>query len=94
MMNRAVTVLYIVLCFEMGIILFVFPWLSLWTKNYFVDHYPLVSALARNYFFRGAISGIGLADIWLAIYELWHFRRQRQIIHSESQRKGAAARIY
>lgn len=78
--NRAVTILYglyILLCFEVGVLLFFFPWVSLWTKNFFVDHYPWVSALVRNYFVRGTVSGIGLADIWLGIYELWWFRRLR-----------------
>lgn len=78
--NRAVTILYglyILLCFEVGLLLFFFPWVSLWTKNFFVDHYPWVSALVRNYFVRGTVSGIGLADIWLGIYELWWFRRAR-----------------
>ena len=91
-MNRTVTVLYIVFCFEMGVVLFVFPWLSFWSRNFFVDHYPLFSSLARNYFFRGAISGIGLADIWLAFYEVWRFRRELGIVHSGYAAKGATAR--
>ncbi len=60
----------------MGVLLVVFPWVSYWTKNFFVNHYPWVSLIARNHFVRGGISGIGLADIWLAFYELWRFRRQ------------------
>ncbi len=87
MMNRPVTVLYIVFCFELGIVLFVFPWLAFWTRNYFVDQYPLVSDLAHNYFFRGAVSGLGLADIWLAFYELWRFRRHLGIVHPASSSK-------
>ena len=92
-MNRAVTVLYIVFCFEMGVVLFVFPWLGFWTRNFFVDHSPMISSLAHNYFFRGAISGVGLADIWLAFYEAWRFRRQRSVVHSGTPEKRAAARV-
>lgn len=91
MMNRALTVLYIVFCFEMGVLLFVFPWISLWGKNFFVEHYPWVASLARNYFVRGAVTGIGLADIWLAFYELWRFRHELGIVHSRPARKGVAA---
>ncbi len=75
-MNRLLAILYIIFCFEMGVFLIIFPWTALWSKNYFAASYPWVSSLMRNYFLRGAVSGIGLADIWLAIYELWRLRRQ------------------
>jgi hypothetical protein len=81
-MNRLLTILYIVFCCEIGVFLFIFPWHSLWSKNYFVEHYPLVSSLARNYFVRGAVSGVGLADVWLALYELWRLRRELGLVHS------------
>lgn len=74
-MNRLLTIVYIVFCFELGIFLFVFPWHSLWTRNYFVGHYPWFASVARNYFLRGAVSGLGLADVWLAFFELWRLRR-------------------
>ena len=79
-MSRPLTILYILFCFELGVFLFVLPWISLWSRNYFVAQYPWVSSLALNYFVRGAVSGIGLADIWLAIYELWRLRRQLGIV--------------
>jgi hypothetical protein len=75
-MNRALAILYIVFCFEMGVLLLVLPWLSLWHKNFFVENYLWVSALARDYYVRGAVSGIGLADIWLACLEVWRLRRE------------------
>lgn len=77
-MSRAVTILYIVFCFEIGLFLLIFPWVSLWHKNFFVNHYPWVSSIAKNYFVRGGISGIGLADLILAVSELWRRYRQRQ----------------
>lgn len=85
-MNRLLTILYIVFCFEIGVLLFVFPWISLWTKNYFVGHYPWFASIARNYFLRGAISGLGLADIWLALFEAWRFRRGSHTANSRPHR--------
>jgi hypothetical protein len=73
-MNRFLTILYVVFCFEIGVFLFVFPWVSLWTRNYFVGHYPWFAIVARNYFLRGAVSGLGLADVWLACFEMWRCR--------------------
>lgn len=85
-MSRALTILYIVFCFEMGVLLFVFPWSSSWSKNFFVGQYPWVSSIAMNYFVRGAISGLGLADIWLAGYELWRFRRELGLVQERPVR--------
>lgn len=73
-MNRLLTIVYILFCFEIGVFLFVFPWTVIWTKNYFIGHYPMFALFARNYFLRGAVSGLGLADVWLALFEIWRFR--------------------
>ena len=85
-MSRLLLIAYIVLCFELGLFLFAFPWLSLWSKNYFVSHYPLVASIAHNYFLRGAVSGVGLADVWLAFYELWRFRHALGLASSRPDR--------
>ena len=78
-MSRALAVVYILFCFEIGICLVVFPWMTrVWANNFFVGHYPWVASLARNYFVRGAVSGIGVADMWLAFYELRHLPRRRK----------------
>ncbi|HWT77622.1 MAG TPA: hypothetical protein VN648_02330 [Candidatus Methylomirabilis sp.] len=75
-MRRVLQVLLILLFLEIGVVLIIVPWWpQWWTKNFFASHYPWIGAVARNYFVRGAVSGIGLADIFLAIYELWRPRR-------------------
>jgi hypothetical protein len=74
-MNRWLAILYVVVCFEMGASLFLFPWVPLWTQNFFVGHYPWLYTLARNYYIRGGISGLGLVDVFLAFYEVWRLRR-------------------
>lgn len=75
--SRLLTILYILLCFEVGLLIFFFPWTPFWTRNFFVIHYPWLGAVARNDFFRGAVSGTGLADVWLGIYEIAQRRRAR-----------------
>ena len=70
-MRKLLNIIYIVFCLELGIFLFILPWASYWSKNYFVNHYAVVSGLSRNYFLRGAVSGLGLADIRLALHEIW-----------------------
>jgi hypothetical protein len=85
-MSRLLAILYVILCFEMGVFLIVLPWIPIWTKNYFVDHYPLVSRIALNYFVRGGVSGIGLADIWLAVSEAWRLRQRLGLVHGHPSR--------
>lgn len=85
-MGRVLAILYIIFCFEMGVFIIALPWIALWSQNYFVAHYPMVSVIAMNYFFRGAISGIGLADVWLAFYELWRLRRVLGLVSSRPSR--------
>jgi hypothetical protein len=70
-MRKLLSITYIAFCLELGIFLFVLPWGAYWQKNYFSGHYPLISAITGNYFVRGAVSGLGLADIGMAIYEVW-----------------------
>ncbi|MGH9345564.1 MAG: hypothetical protein ACRD19_17590 [Terriglobia bacterium] len=72
--------LRILLYIVIGVALLYIPWVPLWTNNFFVLHYAWISVIVQNDFFRGAISGIGLADIWLAYEEL--MRR----VHSAEKR--------
>ncbi len=74
-MRRLLTIIYIIFCLELGIFLFVLPWASFWSQNYFIDHSQVLSVISRNDFLRGTISGLGLADIWLAILEIWQLLR-------------------
>ena len=75
MLTRALTVLYIILCFAMGSVLFFAPWFSSWTNNFFAHHYLWVDALVHNDYLRGGISGLGLADVGLGFSETSRFRR-------------------
>jgi len=80
-MNRWLAILYVVICFEMGAFLFLYPWVPLWNQNFFMAHFPWVYSLARNYYIRGSISGLGLVDIFLAFHEVWRLRRSIGLVH-------------
>lgn len=72
--SRWVAILYIAFCFEMGVFLFVFPWVPFWHQNFFVARYAWISVLSHNYYVRGAVSGLGLVDVYLAFCEVWRMR--------------------
>ncbi|MBI3484459.1 MAG: hypothetical protein HY012_04830 [Acidobacteria bacterium] len=65
-MNRLLRVLLVLLCFELGVILVLIPWSAFWERNFFLDRYPQLIPVLLNSYLRGAISGLGLLDIWIA----------------------------
>lgn len=69
-MNRIYRALLVVLAFEMGALLLYLPWSVYWEQNYFLhllSHYPSLMYIVLHPSFRGAVSGIGVLDILLAI---------------------------
>jgi hypothetical protein len=75
--TRLSAVLFVVFCFELGLFLLVYPWTDAWQDNYFSVAVPdsLVSAWRaawNNPYARGAVSGLGLVNVWIAIAEVFH----------------------
>jgi hypothetical protein len=66
-MNRILRAMLVVLCFEMGALLLYLPWTSFWEQNYFLSHFPVLMPVLLHPSFRGAVSGLGVVDIILAI---------------------------
>src|SRR6267378_2219525 len=66
-MNRMLSALLVVTLCIMGAILFYLPWTSIWEKNYFLSHFPSLMRILLHPAFRGAVSGLGVLDIFLAI---------------------------
>ncbi|MDX6446661.1 MAG: hypothetical protein QOH71_3735 [Blastocatellia bacterium] len=87
MSSRLSVIFYIILCLEIGIVLTVLPWvphgwfgLSDWGNNYFL----LLAAHKAGYgvqrwvasgWVRGAVSGIGILNLGMGIWELINFRQ-------------------
>jgi hypothetical protein len=62
--------------FEVGIFLVVFPWLDSWDQNYFQGLTPGLQDLWQNPSFRGALTGLGFVNIYIACLQVIHsFRR-------------------
>jgi hypothetical protein len=61
-----------------GAILAVVPWTALWDANYLLQPYPQARALVMSGFARGAVTGIGLVNILLALDEALHHLRARE----------------
>lgn len=66
--------IFVVFCVELGMLLMVLPWTKLWTENNLLAAYPAWRTLAQDNFVRGAVSGIGLIDVWVGVWEAVHYR--------------------
>jgi hypothetical protein len=66
-MSRMVSALLVVTLCITGAILFYLPWTSIWEKNYFLSHFPSLMRILLHPAFRGAVSGVGVLDIFLAV---------------------------
>jgi len=72
---RLMMVVFVAFCVEVGLVLIAVPWLPhLWHENSLLASFPAVRAFIAHDFVRGVVSGIGVLDIWLAIYEAVHYR--------------------
>ena len=75
MIDKILFWLYVLYCFEAGIFLLVFPWMRMWDQNSLLSYYPCLRGVFLNDFFRGAVSGLGMANLILGSWELAHFHR-------------------
>ena len=71
-MNRFIRFVILSFWLELGIALVLAPWSNFWDSNYFVFQFPAFALLVKNSFFRGAISGLGVIDIFLALESFRH----------------------
>lgn len=74
-MARTMMVVFVAFCVEIGLVLFAVPWIPhLWHENPLLAGWTNLRAFLAHDFVRGAVSGIGLLDIWIGIYEAVHYR--------------------
>ena len=81
-------IFYIILCLEIGIVLALLPWvpqgtlgLSDWGNNYFLLYaarktgLQSLQTIVASGWMRGAVTGVGLLNIGIAFWEIFHFRQ-------------------
>jgi hypothetical protein len=66
-MHRVLRALLVLVCFEMGALLLYLPWSGFWEQNFFLLHFPAIIPVVLHPSFRGAVSGLGVLDIILAL---------------------------
>lgn len=67
MFNRLLHVVMLLIWLELGLVLILVPWSEIWDINYFVYQYPALGLIVKNSYLRGAVSGLGLMNVFLAL---------------------------
>ena len=75
--NKLGIFLFIIVCFEVGAFLTAFPWTPQWNTNSVGNLFPWLRELWTNSYFRGALSGLGLLNIYISLGEVARLRRPR-----------------
>jgi hypothetical protein len=75
--------LLVALLFEVGLLLVLVPWSRFWERNYFADLVPVLRVALASDYVRGAVSGLGLVNIWLALVDLHGIVTRRDQAWSE-----------
>jgi hypothetical protein len=75
MMRLILIIFYI----EVGLVLTVVPWSVYWERNYFSDMIPLLQVVTTNNFVRGAVSGLGVVNLFAALSELRSLLAARRV---------------
>ncbi len=89
--QRLTTILFIIFYLELGLFLLVYPWTDGWNSNYFGWFAPGAMQepwheFWRNAYVRGALSGLGLVNLSVALSELFKlFSRNGPVERSNSE---------
>ncbi|HLI82712.1 MAG TPA: hypothetical protein VKV17_02280 [Bryobacteraceae bacterium] len=73
--HKFCAVVLILLCVEIGLFLLVIPWTEYWDRNYLFTLVPGWRPYWLNPFVRGAVSGLGAANLYLSLVEIFGLKR-------------------
>jgi hypothetical protein len=73
--HKVAGVMAAIFCFEVGVFLLVYPWASEWDINYFAFLPMWARGVWSSPYFRGAVSGLGILNIYISFVEVFRLRR-------------------
>lgn len=99
MVARLTVVFFIILCLEAGIALTLLPWLSFgglgdWGDNYLLavvaekTGLPVLQKAVASGWVRGAVTGLGILNLFIAFWELAHFNRSVRILEGKEDKEA------
>lgn len=73
--HKISALLFIIFCLEIGLFLLIFPWTESWEANFFSVLVPEWHGWWGNAYVRGAVSGIGVLNLYISFLEIFRLRR-------------------
>jgi hypothetical protein len=73
--HKMAGVMTAIFCFELGVFLLVYPWASEWDLNYLAFLPIWARSVWSSPYFRGAVSGLGILNIYISFVEVFRLRR-------------------
>ena len=70
---RIRALLFVTLCATFGVLLTIVPWTPKWTDNPVLLNLPELRNIVSSGFVRGAISGLGILNLWVGFWEAIHY---------------------
>jgi hypothetical protein len=100
MAARLSVIFFIILCLEVGCFLALVPWFHLFGLGDWGDNYLLLYAVRKtgltglqhamaSGWVRGAVSGLGVLNIMMALWEMTHFNQTVRYLQGEMTRPAA-----
>ena len=91
MSAKLTIVFFILICFEIGLLLIVLPWIRYpsWSDNYLLVmvvekmHWPSLAIARRSGYMKGAVSGLGVLNVLLGVWEIVNFKKTASAIQEE-----------
>ena len=76
--HKFYAVMLAMVCLIVGVVLVVLPWTESWEHNYFGGVTPFLRTWWNNFYVRGAVSGIGLVNLYISLVEVFRLKRFAQ----------------
>ena len=73
--QKAFALILVAFCVEVGLVLIIFPWTERWNTNLIPTYVPALRSFWLSAYWRGAVSGLGLLDVWIGLTEIFRLRR-------------------
>jgi hypothetical protein len=73
--QKVSAVVFIAFCLEIGLYLLIVPWTEYWDGNYFSGLMPQLKDYWDNLYVRGAVSGLGVVNLYISLVEIFRLRR-------------------
>lgn len=83
MSAKLTIIFFILICFEIGALLIILPWVQRpsWSENYLLVmaadhlHWPSLALAMKSSYLRGAVTGLGVVNILIGLWEAANFTR-------------------